>query len=479
MTQLATSKEDKISFPQKAAYSVGIFVNNLQAAAIPAMAFILNLGLGIDPIKVGIIAFAPRIFDALCDPLTGYLSDNTRSPWGRRRPYIFFGAIAAGFVFAGMWQLPTNNQTIFFWSFLGASILYFLSYTFFVTPLVAFGYEMTADYHERTRLHAFANTVSQIPWLLTPWFFAIMANKQMFSSKVEGARTLALCIGAAIALLGVIPAIFCREKVKPREPTASEEALKPESKSLSGHVSSFIRGFATAFRCRPFLKLCVATFLIFNGYQLGNFFTLYVLKYYVFEGDELKAGILNGRFGTLTSICSLVIIPFAGWLATRIGKRETLLLTVSLSLIGYALKWFGYNPSYPNLLLVSCPFISFGIGSLFTLTGSMISDVCDVDELESHRRREGLFAAIYWWMVKVGMALAGLLSGFLLQLSGFDVEQKAFQQVYTLQFLRVVDVGVPLITSAIAVWIITSYEITESSANDVREELEKRRGKLH
>ena len=443
------------------------------------MAVILNLGLGIDPIKVGIIAFAPRVFDALCDPLTGYLSDNTRSPWGRRRPYIFVGAIAAGFVFAGMWQLPTNNQTVFFWSFLGVSILYFLSYTFFVTPLVAFGYEMTADYHERTRLHAFANTVGQIPWLVAPWFFAFMASRQMFSSKVEGARTLALVIGAAIALLGVIPAIFCREKAVPRDRTQSEESKEQGVKSLIGELSSFFRGFATAFQNRPFLRLCLATFLIFNGYQLGNFFTLYVLKYYVFAGNEGQAGDLYGRFGTLTSTCSLVIIPFAGWLATQIGKHKTLVITVLLSLVGYTLKWFGYNPSYPNLLLISCPFISFGIGSLFTLTGSMIADVCDVDEQQNHSRREGLFAAIYWWMVKVGLALSGLLSGFLLKMSGFDVAYGAFQLPYTLEFLRVVDVGIPMITSAFAVWILSAYEITESSANEVRVELEKRRGKLH
>ena len=70
------------------------------------------------------------------------------------------------------------------------------------------------------------------------------------------------------------------------------------------------------------------------------------------------------------------------------------------------MKWIGYNPEYPYWLLASCPFVAFGTGSLFTLMGSMISDVCDYDELGSNKRREGVFGAIYWWMVKVGMALA-------------------------------------------------------------------------
>ena len=84
-----TAPEDRISLGQKFAYAIGMLVNNLQAAALPAMMVILNLGLGMDPALVGIIGFVPRIFDAVSDPMMGYISDHTRSRWGRRRPYIF------------------------------------------------------------------------------------------------------------------------------------------------------------------------------------------------------------------------------------------------------------------------------------------------------------------------------------------------------------------------------------------------------
>ena len=198
----------------------------------------------------------------------------------------------------------------------------------------------------------------------------------------------------------------------------------------------------------------------------------------MFNGCDSKGGNLLGWFGMHTSIATLCVIPLTGWIATRIGKRRTFLITISLSLVGYALKWIGYNPEHPYWLLFAAPFVAFGTGSLFTLMGSMIADVCDYDELKTNQRREGVFGAIYWWMVKVGMALAGLLTGILLKVSGFDVALASGQPVKTLLLLRVFDVGVPLVTSAIAILIIATYTITEKRAQDIRAELEQRRGKL-
>ncbi len=467
-----TAAEDRIPIPQKLAYAVGMFVNNLQAAALPAMMVILNLGLGMDPFLVGLIAAIPRIFDAVSDPVVGYLSDNTRTRWGRRRPFILVGALLAGIVFALMWQLPDGRSEMFyFWVFLAASVLFFLAYTLYATPFVAFGYEMTADYHERTRLHTVANFVGQIVWLGVGWFYAIMANETLFRDTVHGARTLAIGVGVTIIVLGVVPALFCRER---HLPARVAEGLQ----GTWNHLLDFLRGIVVTFRCTPFVKICAATFLVFNGYQLGISFSLYVMIFYLFNGDDAGAGQLLGWFGTLTAAATMVVIPLTGWIATRIGKKNTFLITISISLCGYALKWFGYNPDHPYWLLYAAPFVAFGTGSLFTLMGSMIADVCDYDELQTHERREGVFGAIYWWMVKIGMALAGLLTGILLNASGFDVTLEEAQSEQTLLLLRVFDVGVPLVTSAIAIGIMATYQITEARAYEIRATLEQRRGRL-
>ena len=109
-----TAPEDRISFSQKLIYGLGAFVNNLLAAAIGGMVIILNLGFGMNPALVGLLGGLPRLLDAFTDPMMGYISDNTKSKWGRRRPYIFFGAIAAGIIFALLWQLPREGSETFY-----------------------------------------------------------------------------------------------------------------------------------------------------------------------------------------------------------------------------------------------------------------------------------------------------------------------------------------------------------------------------
>lgn len=472
----ATAPEDRIPLAHKAAYALGMLVNNLQAAALGAMVIILNLGLGMDPRLLGIIGFVPRIFDAVSDPMMGYVSDNTRSRYGRRRPYIFIGAILSGIIFALMWQLPAGySQSFYFWFFLIASIIFFLAYTIYATPFVALGYEMTPDYHERTRLQGFSNCAGQLAWITVPWFYWLMQSK-LFDDQVQGARTLAIFVGAFIVVAGIVPAIFSREPFS--SVGTAEAAAFARLKGFWAHLGAFFKSILITLKCRPFLKLCAATFLVFNGYQLGAVFTPYVLIYYLYGGVTDTAGKLLGVFGSVTSVCTFCIIPLITWVSTKLGKRQTFLITISISIVGYALKWFCYDPAHPYALLITAPFIAFGIGSLFTLMGAMVADVCDLDELETGRRREGMFGSIYWWMVKIGMSLAALIAGFLLSATGFDVALGGDQSEKTLFLLKVFDISVPMVTSILALLAVMTFTITEESARHIRAELEQRRGRL-
>ena len=470
----STRPEDRVLLLQKVLYGCGALVNNLLGAAVGVMSIILVEGLKMNPALVGTLMGLPRLTDALTDPIMGYLSDRTRSRWGRRRPYIFIGALFSGIVFALLWQLPEGqSENFYFWFFLIGSIIFYLAYTAFATPWVALGYELTPDYHERTRVMGTANFMGQSVWLTLPWFYAFMENDRLFDNSVDGARNLAILIGIFVVVAGIVPALFCRERrlggARSDQPDPSAQEAKL---GLWGHIMDFLKGFVSALKCLPFVKLCCATFLVFNGYMLVSAFSSFVLIYYVSGGDKDKAGGLIGWFGTATTISTFAVIALSAWLATKIGKRRTFFICVSISLVGYASKWFFYSPQYPFLILLSAPLIAFGLGCLFTLMGSMVADVCDLDELQTGRRREGMFGSIFWWVVKLGMALALALSGHALNLTGFDVELGGGQSERTFFLMRLFDVAVPVLTSALAIWAVYAFPLTQAKARSIRRQLE-------
>ncbi len=475
-----TAPEDRISLAHKIIYGLGAFVNNLLAAAIGGMAIVLNLGLGMNPAWVGLLGALPRLTDAITDPLMGYISDNTRSRWGRRRPYIFVGAISAGLIFALLWQLPVGkSENWYFWYFLIGSIIFYLGYTIFATPWVALGYELTPDYHERTRLMGVQNFMGQLAYIIAPWFLLIM-QAQMFDGMVDGASYLAIVIGALAIGIGILPAIFLRERFSHPDLTAEQLAEKKIKRSLwyavKKNMSEFFKGFMMTLRVRPFLKLCAATFLVFNGFMLISSFQFYVIIYYVFGGNTELGAEYAGWSGTVGAVSAFIVIGIVTWLSTHYGKRKAFFIAIGISIIGYAMKWFCYNPEIPWLLLVPAPLMAFGLGGLFTLMGSMIADVCDYDELQTNERREGMFGSIFWWVVKLGMALALAGGGFLLNATGFDVALGGNQSEETIFMMRFFDVAVPILTSLLAMWAVASFPITEQRAHEIRTELERRRG---
>ena len=474
-THYETAPEDRVPFHLKVVYGLGAFVNNTLADAIGRMMIVLNLGLGMNPALVGLLGALPRLTDALTDPLMGYASDNTRTRWGRRRPYIFVGAISVAIVFTLLWQLPPGkSEGWYFWYFLGGSLIFFLAYTVYATPWVALGYELTPDYHERTRLMGVQNFFGNIAYMISPYFLAIM-YLPVFGDVVTGAGYLAMVIAAVVICLGILPAIFLRERFKD---VAAEESGAQAGSSVVRVLKNFLRGFGKTLSFKPFLKLCVATFLVFNGFILIAAFQSYVIIYYVFDGDQAAGSVFVGHSGLVQAISALIVIGIVTFLATKFGKRTAFYVSTGISMIGYALKWFCYTPDNPWFVLIPAPLMAFGLAGLFTLMPSMVADVVDADELNTHERREGMYGSIFWWVVKLGQSAAILGGGLLLVWTGFDVELGSEQTAEAITLMRLCDALIPCIASGIAIWAIASYSITEEKAYEVRMQLEARRGKI-
>jgi len=475
-THYKTAPEDKVKLSHRVAYGAGAFVNNLLAAASGGMMIVLNLGLGMNPALVGLLGALPRLTDAFTDPLMGYISDNTRTRWGRRRPFIFGGVIVAGIIFAILWQLPAaRSETFYFVWFLVGSILFYMGYTIFATPWVALGYELTPDYHERTRLMGTQNFVGQLAYVVSPWFLWIMNSGRFFPDQVSGAAGLAVIVALVAIGLGILPAIVLRERMK--DVAAEESADVSGGRGFKYNMTEFFRGFGETLKNRPFLKLCLATFMVFNGFMLISSFQFYVIIYYVTGGDQTAGAKYAGWAGTVGAVCTFAVVAFVTWLATRIGKRHAFFVSIGVSIVGYGLKWVCYNPEIPLLVILPAPLMAFGLGGLFTLVPSMIADVVDTDELKTHERREGMYGSIFWWMVKLGLSAALAGGGYLLNATGFDVDLAGNQAPRAIFLLRIFDAGIPMLTSAIAIWAVATFPITEEKAREVREELERRRGR--
>lgn len=476
MSKTQTAARDRVPIPQKLAFGAGHLVNNLLPGSLGVFSFFLLTAFGMDPFLAGLLGGLPRFYDAITDPIMGYISDNTTSRWGRRKPYIFLGAILSGLFFALLWQMDAANSQVYnFWYFLIFSLIFLTGNTIFSTPLIGLGYEMTFDYNERTRLMGFSQTISQFAWMIVPWFWVLIANPDLFDTQAEGVRTLSIYVGVACMLLGILPGILCKEI----DQANLQNRDKISFKSLFNNLKSLFRNMKLIANNKPFLKLCAATFLVFNGFQMVSSFSYFIIVFYLFQGNYGDAGNWPAWFSTITAVATaFLVIPIITMLANKFGKRKAFIISTVLSIVGYILKWWGFNPDNPWMMFMPIPLIAFGLGGLFTLMMSMTADVCDLDELNNGMpRKEGTFGAIYWWMVKLGQGLALVLGGLVLKLVGFD-SAAATQTAETITKLRLADIIIPAVTAGIAIIVMWKYSLTEARANAIKEELIRRRGEL-
>lgn len=469
---MSSTKSSKVSMGQKVAFGIGMLANQMFPAILGIFMVVLVQDLGFPPYLWGILFFLPRIFDSITDPIMGFISDNTRSIWGRRRHYVFIGGIILGLSFIFMWQLyRENGLTYNFNYFLAWSIVFYLGLTIFSVPYVAMGYEMSDDFHERTNIMATAQWIGQWAWVIAPWFWVIIYNQDWFVNADAAVRQLSVGVGIVCMLLAVVPAIFIKS-----ESTVNKMDYEPLSlANMGGSLVNIYNGFVEAFKNKPFRKLCIATFLVFNAFNTVAAFSFFIIVYYMFGGNAGDAGMWPTLHGSLGAIATtFIVIPIVAKMSKIYGKKQTFLISQAISIIGYALFWFLFIPGKPYMFIIALPFFSFGIGGLFTLMMSMTADVCDLDELNTGKRREGIFGAIYWWMVKFGTAFAGLLSGLIMWLVGFEATA-ATQPEGAVTGLRLFYSLLPIAGTLAAIYVMRDYDLSEDRANQIRVKLEQRK----
>jgi len=467
--------KNRVPFGQKIAFGIGMLANQMFPAILSIFMVVLVQDLGFPGWMWSLLYFFPRIFDAITDPIMGYISDNTKSKWGRRRQYVLIGGILMGVAYIFMWQLFKENSLQYnFWYFFLWSIVFYLGLTIFSVPYVAMGYEMSDDFHERTNIMAVAQWIGQWAWVIAPWFWVIMYDPDWFPSADAAARELAIWVAIPCAVCAIVPALFLKS-----ESTLHKDYEPLKVATIGNSLKNILKSFKEAFKIEEFRKLCVATFLIYNAFNTVATLTFFVIVYKLFNGDPDASGLWVALFGCLGALgTTFIVIPVVTWMSKIFGKKKAFLIAQGISVIGYIMLYFLFVPGKPWMYIIALPFFSFGIGSLFTIMMSMTADVIDIDELNSGKRREGIFGAIYWWMVKVGFAIAGGLSGVIIALVGFNPDLATTDQQSAVDGLHVFFCFFPMAGTLIAMYVMRNYSVSEERANEIKDELVKRREKL-
>ncbi len=468
------SAEDRIPLPQKAAFSLGYGVDYLAAGVTTGILWMpfFNIGLGISPFVLGVILMILRGWDAITDPVMGNISDNMRTRWGRRRPFIAIGAILTAVSYLLLWRIPDNlGPQGQFIALTLVGLIFFTCFTVWSVPFYSLQMELTPSYDERTRLAAWVSMAGKVFYLGGGWILAIVAGPWFVDAAtgkpdiIHGMRTTSWFMAGIILVLGILPAFFVHERYYAR--TTSHQARAPFWSSLR-----------ESFRCRPLWNLIGISFFLILGGAINNTLGQYVGIYFVNEGRLADAAIINGWKSTLVMIVGVIGIPFWTWLSERLDKKIIVGLMLGGSVGGHLLNLVCLRPDMPYLMLVPAVFETGAIGAVWLFLPSMKADVADHDELTTGLRREGSLNAFYSWFAKAGITAGAGLGGLVVQLTGFDVALGTIQPPEILERMRSLYIGLPLLFWSGTLIFIWRYPLNRGRLADIRGLLEARRGKV-
>lgn len=492
-----TPAEDRVPIPQKLGYGLGMFMDMWGHWLYPTIAFqIFGLALHVSGTLIGIAVIMNRVFDAVSDPVFGWWSDNTRSRFGRRRPFMLVGAVVAGLGLPLLLAVKTGwSPNTYFWFMLLSSAIYLPMVSCFNMPWRSLGNELTPDYHERTSVFSFVNAVKKIPELglfffgnffsMTVWVGASWTNlgdrlRQLFTTPASwspaptgmepntllGAQVyLALC-GIVMVIVGLACTAIVRERYYSKLVVAQQQ-----------EKISLLHTLRETLQCRPF-RIQIAVQLAYNmGLSMVGTLGLAATFYYVCNGDKAQGNWWNSLMGVSGMILGFLGIPVFAILARHLGKRHAMFFVLGSAIAVFVATWWLYTPSIVWLQVFASGSIAFIGAGFWLLDSSMRADIIDYDELRTGRRREGSFEACISWIGKVGMAVGAGVSFFILDWVGFD-NTAAQQAPHTLIMIRLLLAVIPIAGLTIALIALARFPLTQEKMAEIRAELEARRGKV-
>ncbi len=419
--------------------------------------FLVNVA-GLRPAVAGSIFLIAKIWDAVNDPVIGWLTDKTVTRWGRRRPWLLFAAIPFGLAFFLHWIVPPFSDTGKFIYYLVVALLLDTAITAVNVPYVALTPELTPDYDERTSLTSVRMSFSVLGSMLAAFFHTQIVNAfpkdpYMGNALSAGIWTVFLIVPCFITFFGT------------REP---DYASQPAPAG-----PGFFEGLRIAFSNRAFILVTVIYMLSWLTIQ----FVQNNLFFYVKDWVKMDTGLFGYVLLSL-QFCSFIWILIWARLSERLGKKNIYYLGGTAFMVAL-LGLFFVQPGQTILVFVLALIAGIGLAVAYLVPWSMIPDVIEMDELETGQRREGVFYGFFVFLQKLGLSLGLFVSGQVLEAMGYinaiPGQPDPVQPPAVLLALRVLvgPVGAAiLLLSFVAVYL---YPITKEKHAAIRAQLVARK----
>ncbi|MEH1874333.1 MFS transporter [Nostoc sp.] len=467
-------KSKKLDLKIKLAYGAGDLGPAITASIslFHLLIFFTNVA-GIPAGLAGSILMIGKIWDGVNDPLVGFLSDKTKSRrWGRRLPWMFYGAIPFGIFFFLQWIVPrfsanqSDNIWPLFWYYVVIGVLSQSFYTVVNLPYTAMTPELTQDYDERTSLNSYRFTFSIGGSILSLILGLIILSK---IANIQQAYLVLAAVCTVISILGLYWCVFgVRDRILAFE---SKRIQTEEPASLS-----FFEQLKIVFSNRPFLFVVGIYLFSWLGVQI----TASIIPYFVVYCMGLKFE-SDGQIMLITVQATALLMLFV-WeaLSKKIGKKVVYFLGMSLWIIAVAGLFF-LQPGQIVLMYVMAVMAGIGVSTAYLIPWSMIPDVIELDELQTGQRREGIFYGFMVLLQKFGLAFGLFLVGNALQVAGFKASVAGspppIQPESALFAIRIAVGPLPIICLLCGLVLTYFYPITREMHAEIMLKLKERQEK--
>ena len=470
---------DRIPILTKVCYGLGTALDMWGLWLYPSVGFaVFSIYLGVDPWWVGLAMTLIRLYDAFSDPWMGWISDNIRTKYGRRRPFILIAGVLAGlclpilFLVSPTWADKTFlGVSAVFWFMIVSNMIYIPIFSAFTVPFNSLANELTPDYEERTSIMTYRSAMQKVFEVAS--FYALrFTNLAVFLIPGTNKQNVLLGMQVYTCILGVVMAVFAVIiflKVKERY----YEKLVVKSQE---HISLKSALYETL-TCRPFLFMLLVGASFNLGTSMLGTLGYYATVYYVCGGNQALGNDWNFWMGLAFMLGGLVGAPVLNRVAHFLGKRNALIVTACIGIIAYAGSWYLYTPKIQWLQTVASGLMGLTASGLWMLYGSICADVIDYDELHTGKRREGSFTSCGTYILKLGNSMGGFLAGAILSMVGGNAALQSGSP-QTILWVRIMLGAIPVAGMALVIAFVLQVPLTRKVCEEIRATLEARRGKV-